>query len=206
MIWVHASHSGTPGATTCRTGFWLPGSRPALAYNAWVRFRTFHRSLSLMAFVAMLLIVLAPLVSRWVAHGTGAGHSEAVQAIEHQPSAMQRYEGGEHHHHGAGDATEMMMSADHDHDHDHDAMVAHAEVRPPQDHAGKPRNDPHAGHDMGVDCDYCLIAARMVSLLVALLLALIGWRPPHFARAWTLCWGSSIAAGHLGARGPPLRA
>jgi hypothetical protein len=191
-----------PGATTCRTGFWLPGSRAALPYNAWVRFRAFHRSLSLMAFVAMLLIVLAPLVSRWVAHGAEAGHSEAVHAIEHHPSGMQQHEGGEHHHHGTGDATEMTMSADHD----HHAMVAHAEVRPLQDHAGKPRNDPHAGHDMGVDCDYCLIAARMVSLLVALLLALIGWRPPHFARAWTLSWGSSIAAGHLGARGPPLRA
>ncbi len=202
MLWVHASRSGTPGATTCRTGSWLPGSRPALAYNAGVRFRAFHRCLSLMAFVAMLLIVLAPLVSRWVAHGTAAGHSEAVHAIEHQPAAMQQHEGGEHHHHGAGDATEMMMSADHD----HPAMVAHADVRPLQDHAGKPRNDPHAGHDMGVDCDYCLIAARMVSLLVALLLALIGWRPPHFARAWTLSWGSSIAAGHLGARGPPLHA
>lgn len=96
----------------------------------------------------------------------------------------------------------MGMSADHD----HHAMAAHAEVRLQQDRTGNSRNDPHAGHDMGVDCDYCLIAARMVSLLVALLLALIGWRPPRFARAWTLRWGSSIAAGHLGARGPPLRA
>ncbi|MBD3773887.1 MAG: hypothetical protein IE921_09920 [Rhodobacteraceae bacterium] len=150
----------------------------------------------------MLLIVLAPLVSRWVAHGTGASHSEAVHAIEHHHPAMQQHEDVEHHDHGAGDATEVIMSADHD----HHAMAAHAEVRPLQDHADKTRNDPHAGHDMGVDCDYCLIAARMVSLLVALLLALIGWSPPHFARAWTLSWGSSIAAGHLGARGPPLRA
>ena len=191
-----------PRATTCRTVSLLPGSRLALPYNACMRFRAFHRSLSLMALVAMLLIVLAPLVSRWVAHGTGAGHSEAVHAIEHHPPAMQQHEGGEHHHHGAGDATEVLMSADHD----HHAIAAHSEVPPLREGAGNTGNDPHAGHDMGMDCDYCLIAARMVSLLVALFLALIGWRPPHFARAWTRGWGSCIAAGHLGARGPPLRA
>ncbi|KAG0920327.1 hypothetical protein G6F32_015656 [Rhizopus arrhizus] len=36
--------------------------------------------------------------------------------------------------------------------------------------APKPAADPHADHEMSVDCDYCLIAARMLTLLVAALL------------------------------------
>lgn len=56
---------------------------------------------------------------------------------------------------------------------------------------------------MGVECDYCLIAARMVSLLIALLMALIVWRLPRFSMVWRLLRGTAFEAGHLGARGPP---
>lgn len=88
-------------------------------------------------------------------------------------------------------------------DHSQHAMFKDVGTHNPHVDPGTESKDSHADHDMGVDCDYCLIAARMVSLLVALLIALIGWRPPIFARAWTLSWSNSIAAGHLGARGPP---
>ncbi len=76
----------------------------------------------------------------------------------------------------------------------------HAESAPAA--APTPAN-PHAQHDMGVDCDYCLIAARMISLLVALLLLMtIG--PVHFrALAGLVATRQSPSPGTLGARGPP---
>lgn len=155
-----------------------------MAYNAGVRAVPFHRSLTLMAAIAMLLIVAAPLLSRWIAHSPEAPHVHTLHAAEQGGPAPHEHHSSAHHHHGSESAVTMTAPAD--------------------TTAGK--SDPHANHDMGVDCDYCLIAARMVSLLVALLIALIGWRPPQFARTWALQWGASIAAGHLGARGPPQRA
>lgn len=64
-------------------------------------------------------------------------------------------------------------------------------------------SDPQAQHDMGVDCDYCVIAARMVSLLVALLL-LMAFAPVTF-RVLTgpVDTRQSPSRGTLGARGPP---
>jgi len=56
---------------------------------------------------------------------------------------------------------------------------------------------------MGVDCEYCLIAARMISLLVALLLAMAIW-PAVFRALFGLVDRRRIRApGTLGARGPP---
>ena len=155
-----------------------------MAYNAGVRAVPFHRSLTLMAAIAMLLVVAAPLVSRWVVHSAEAPHVHTLHGTEQGGPAPHEHHSSEHHQHGSESPT---------------GMTAHADTT-------AARNDPHANHDMGVDCGYCLIAARMVSLLVALLIALIGWRPPQFARTWTLQWGASVAAGHLGARGPPQRA
>ena len=153
----------------------------------------------MLALVAVLLIVLAPMVSRWIAHGAGPAHAEAVSTVEHSHAAPPDHTKG----HGVVDtaSTKPEHSA-----HDHHAMAMPASgddpvLQPPSDLPGK---DPHAGHDMGVDCEYCLIAARMLTLLVALLVALIGLRPARFVRASTLPWRASIAPGHLGARGPPL--
>ncbi|WP_312706847.1 DUF2946 family protein [Stenotrophomonas sp.] len=154
-----------------------------MAYNAGVRAVPFHRSLTLMAAIAMLLIVAAPLLSRWIAHSPEAPRVHALHAAEQVGPAPHEHPSGAHHH-GSESAV---------------AMTAHAGPT-------ASKSAPHANHDMGVDCDYCLIAARMVSLLVAMLIALIGWRPPQFARTWVLQWGASVAAGHLGARGPPQRA
>ncbi len=56
---------------------------------------------------------------------------------------------------------------------------------------------------MGVDCDYCVIAARMISLLVALLL-LMAVGPVQFrALAGLLDTRHAPSPGTLGARGPP---
>ena len=82
--------------------------------------------------------------------------------------------------------------------HGHD-MAPH-----PGDHAApSTAADPHASHEMGVDCDYCLIAARMIGLLVALLLVLVAWpamvhRDPARQPALRV-----VVPGTLGARGPP---
>ncbi|MGE6332607.1 DUF2946 family protein [Stenotrophomonas sp. NPDC077659] len=129
----------------------------------------------------MLLILLAPLVSRWLAHGTEQPPEPPVLAVPHSTPAMHMPGDPAHHH----------------------AMAADAGAHDPHDVSTTTRTDTHAGHDMGVECDYCLIAARMISLLVALLMALIGWRPPRFAVVWTRRWVGRVAAGHLGARGPP---
>ncbi|MDV3468632.1 DUF2946 domain-containing protein [Stenotrophomonas sp. C3(2023)] len=153
----------------------------------------------MLALVAVLLIVLAPMVSRWIVHGAGPAHVEALSTVEHRHAAPQDHTKG----HGLVDAasTKAGHSA---HDHQAMAMPANSDDPVPPPPAHLPGKDPHAGHDMGVDCEYCLIAARMLSLLVALLVALIGLRPARYVRASTLPWRASIAPGHLGARGPPL--
>ena len=83
----------------------------------------------------LLLVLLAPLVSRWLAHGHVAA-AVPVAAMDHSQHAQHAMEGH----------------------HDHHAMaMQQGEV------AKKPPADPHAAHEMGVDCDYCLIAARLIT-------------------------------------------
>jgi hypothetical protein len=55
---------------------------------------------------------------------------------------------------------------------------------------------------MGVDCDYCLIAARLITLLVAALLLLA---PMHGVPRAARCGAGAAAADqrHMG-RGPPV--
>lgn len=153
----------------------------------------------MLALVAALLIVLAPMVSRWILHGAEPAHAEALSTVELSHAAPQDRTKG----HGLVDtaSTEAGHSA---HDHHAMAMPANSDGPVPQPPAHLPGKDPHTGHDMGVDCEYCLIAARMISLLVALLIALIGLRPARFVQAFNLPWRAGIAPGHLGARGPPL--
>ena len=100
----------------------------------------------------MLLVLLAPLVSRWLAHGHVAAAVPAA-AMDHAMHA-------EHAQHA--------MDGHHDH---HAMAMPHGESTP------KPAADPHADHEMGVDCDYCLIAARLITLLVAALLLLTPMAP-----------------------------
>lgn len=138
----------------------------------------------------MLLVVLAPLVSGALAHPTAA----VVQPAHAHAAHSQPVETAAAHVHP------MHHDSAHGMDHAMTYPPVHAESAP----AATPTPaDPHAQHDMGVDCDYCLIAARMISLLVALLL-LIAFGPLHFrALAGLVATRQSPSPGTLGARGPP---
>ncbi|WP_419965874.1 DUF2946 family protein [Stenotrophomonas geniculata] len=126
----------------------------------------------------MLLVLLAPLVSRWLAHGHVAA-AAPVAAMDH---AMQ----AEHAQHA--------MEGHHDH---HAMAMQLGEV------VKKPPADPHADHEMGVDCDYCLIAARLITLLVTAVLLLAPMAPVCRALRGAVQALPQRISGTLGARGPP---
>ena len=160
-----------------------------MPYNAEVRALTFHRSFYLLASVAMLLIVVAPLVSRWQAQASHAVHVHEVPAMPDPPVPI--------HDHAAQPGHEH-------HAHHHDMSSHQAMVDAPAATPATPESkDPHAGHEMGVECDYCLLAARMISLLVALLLFLTIWPAVFRALAGLVDTRRAPALGTLGARGPP---
>ena len=122
----------------------------------------------------MLLVMVAPMLSRALAHPT----SPSVQAMAIQTQAPAAH----HMHHDTG------------HGRDH--------AMPSQLDAPRPAS-PHAEHDMGVECDYCLIAARMISLMVAVLLLMAHWPAVFRALAGCVDTQHGPAPGTLGARGPP---
>lgn len=126
----------------------------------------------------MLLVLLAPLVSRWLAHDHVAAAVPAA-AMDHAMHA-------EHAQHA--------MEGHHDH---------HAMAMPHGEAAKKPPADPHADHEMGVDCDYCLIAARLITLLVAAVLLLAPIAPVCRALRGAVRSLPQRISGTLGARGPP---
>ncbi len=123
----------------------------------------------------MLLVLLAPLVSRWLAHGHVAA-AVPMAAMDHSQHAQHAMEG----HHG------------------HHAMAMQQ-----GEAATKPAVDPHAEHEMGVDCDYCLIAARLITLLVAALLLLAPVVSICHALRGAVQALPQRVSGTLGARGPP---
>ena len=127
----------------------------------------------------MLLVLLAPLVSRWLAHDHVAA-TAPVAALNHAMHA-------EHAQHA--------MEAHHDH---HAMAMQNGESTP------KPAADPHADHEMGVDCDYCLIAARLITLLVAAVLLLAPMAPVCRALRGAVQTLPQRISGTLGARGPPV--
>lgn len=112
----------------------------------------------------MLLVLLAPLVSRWLAHAHVAV-AAPVAVMDHALHAM---------------------------------AMQHGEAAP------KPPADPHADHEMGVDCDYCLIAARLITLLVAALLLMMPLAPVCRALRGAVQTLPQRISGTLGARGPPV--
>ena len=121
----------------------------------------------------MLLVLLAPLVSRWMAHGPAQAAAPVMAGMDH--GAM-----------------------------DHSAMDHHAMAMAHDEAAAKPAVDPHAEHEMGVDCEYCLIAARLITLLVAAFLLLVPLAPVCRALAGSVRALPSRLRGTLGARGPPM--
>ena len=134
-----------------------------------MRHSVLHRRFQALAWLALLLVLLAPLVSRLLAHGHVAA-AVPVVAMDHSQHAQ----------------------------HDHQAMaMRHGET------AKKPPADPHADHEMGVDCDYCLIAARLITLLVAAVLLLAPMAPVCRALRGAVQALPQRISGTLGARGPP---
>lgn len=132
------------------------------------------RSLHLLALLAILLIVAAPMISRAVGagnHGLG-GAQDMCNGL-----ANERPESG-----ALADLSELNAIA-----------LARS-------------GDSLPDHVMGVDCEYCVIAARIVVLLLVLLH--LAYRPLRWR--WSLCGTSNCYAvlqpGTLGARGPPVAA
>jgi hypothetical protein len=123
----------------------------------------------------MLLVLLAPLVSRWLAHGHVAA-AAPVAAMDHARRAC-----------AARDGRPSRPSRDGD-----------AARRGRKEAAA----DPHADHEMGVDCDYCLIAARLITLLVAALLLLAPMAPVCRALRGAVQALPQRISGTLGARRP----
>lgn len=148
-----------------------------------VRSPVLHRWLHPWACLAMLLVVVAPLISRALvppmagsvqAMDAHAGHHQGMEQLAPQPAEAHPM------HHDMG------------HGVDHPMPVPPAEP-----------TDPHAEHEMGVDCEYCLIAARMISLLVAVLLLMGTWPAVLRALDGLVSTRCIRVVGTLGARGPP---
>jgi len=161
-----------------------------------VRSIPFFRQFFALACLAIALVAVAPVISRALASTPGGVPPLTMETSVSTPP------------HGAAHRMpEPLHAQGHAHASPHDVTsdvaphdaTAHAAHHTLSSSAG----DPHASHEMGVDCDYCLIAARMMGLLVALLLMLIAWpaaaKPfcaPRFA-------ARTDVSGTLGARGPP---
>ncbi|MEN5202963.1 DUF2946 family protein [Stenotrophomonas sp. TWI700] len=144
----------------------------------------------------MLLVVVAPLISRAIAHPEGnpvqATDAHAGHHTEMEPEASQM-----------PDALPMHHGIGHGMDHAMPMVPESADTAGPDTTPSKTSADPHAEHEMGVDCDYCLIAARMISLLVVLLLVMTTWPAVFHAFAGLVDTRRILARGTLGARGPP---
>lgn len=136
-------------------------------------------------------MLIAPLVSRALKQ-SAASASSALNVV-HQHGSRFKQTPRHQHHHDAVDVLETASISSNVYPH-HDADDETANARP--------MPGPHAEHDMGVDCDYCVIAARLISLLIAVLLLLTGY-PGSFGRLARLAnTRLSLLSSTLGARGP----
>lgn len=135
----------------------------------------------------MLLVVVAPLISRATAQARMDSFPQAVTAHAGHHMGMQPA--------SAPPAEALHMH--HDMEHGMGRGMDHAMPLMPVPVDG------HTEHEMGVDCEYCLIAARMITLLVALLPFLTVWPPVFRALAGLVNTRRAPLCGTLGARGPP---
>ncbi len=141
-----------------------------------------------LAFVATLLMALAPLLSRWQqAHGDPVMLMPGGMAHV-MPTAPDNSATGASHDHAA-------MHHDMGHaQHAHHAMPAEPVPPPPL--------DPHAGH--GEACEYCMMASRLMpwlAVLLVLLPALPRIAPPVLR---TVLAPRSLRWPAHAARGPPI--
>ncbi|HYG07982.1 MAG TPA: DUF2946 family protein [Stenotrophomonas sp.] len=139
-----------------------------------LRSRPLQTCFTRLAWLAVLLLLCAPLLSRALQAPTTGGFAEMCTAQGLKRVAL--------------DAMAPMSSST-----DAQALAAHA------------GGDGHASHD-GPACDYCVLAVRLLPLLLFLLALLPSSRtvrPPLVRRAPTL---ESLAWPAHAARGPPLYA
>ena len=170
-----------------------------------------------LAFVATLLMALAPLVSRWQqAQGPsvmlmpgGMAHVMPHGAADIDPTPDS---GMSHHHMHAMAASDSATHATAMHDMPmHDMPMHHMSMHDMSGHAAAVADtepaapiDPHAGH--GEACEYCMMASRLMpwlAVLIVLLPALPVIAPPVLrtvAAPRSLRWPAHAA------RGPPLHA
>ncbi len=164
-------------------------------YNlAMNRRRSPYAVLLQLAFVATLLMALAPLVSRWQqAQGPSVMLMPGGMAHVMPPHEMAAHAMPAHH---------MTMHGSSMHDMSMHDMSRHAVA--PADTAPAAPIDPHAGH--GEACEYCMMASRLMPWLAVLILLLPALRvitPPvlrSVATPRSLRWPAHAA------RGPPLHA
>ncbi|HCV95242.1 MAG TPA: hypothetical protein DGV23_00580 [Stenotrophomonas sp.] len=154
-----------------------------------------------LAFVATLLMALAPLVSRWQqAHAdaplmlmpSGMAHAMPGPADPHAGHRTPAHTMPAAHLHPAMPMEDMPM---------HD-MSSHALAPSPSAHT--PPSDEHAGH--GEACEYCMMASRLMPWLAVLILLLpaLPVIAPTVLRA--VASPRSLRWPAHGARGPPLNA
>ena len=165
-----------------------------------------------LAFVATLLMALAPLVSRWQqAQGPsvmlmpgGMAHVMPPSAVGNEPAPHSGMSHHDMHAMAASDTSthDMAMHGSAMHDMSMHDMPGHA-TAPAHTEPAAPI-DPHAGH--GEACEYCMMASRLMpwlAVLIVLLPALPVIAPPVLrtvAAPRSLRWPAHAA------RGPPLHA
>lgn len=164
---------------------------PCSRLRAVLRHRPFLQTMHRLALMGALLMAVAPVLSRWVQSHQDAGPLHQVAALC-TSGGMQLVELGpagptmSH----AGHATDMVVG-----------MAMGMAGMEHGDAGGMP-----ADHHDGMACDYCLLAARLLPLGLALLLlpllqAAPALRPVHRALPrLAIAWPAHAA------RGPPLRA
>lgn len=159
-----------------------------------------------LAFVATLLMALAPLVSRWqLAHAeapvmlmsTGMTHAMPVQPDRHAGHDLQQHDIAQHdmqHHHVQHHDVAMQPMPMH-------AVTRAHDTPTPAPPSPSPPMSEHAGH--GDACEYCMMASRLMPWLAVLVLLLpaIPVIAPRVMRAVptprSLRWPAHTA------RGPP---
>ncbi|ATS22287.1 hypothetical protein PK69_04480 [Xanthomonas phaseoli pv. phaseoli] len=138
-----------------------------------------HRLLPLLACLAVVLMLVAPLISRWSQAQPIEPMCMGVPALSAESSLH------------AGHRTQPP------------AMAVDA-------HPGAVVNTQHAGsHDAathGEACDYCVLAARLLPVLIVALLCLLQLRPTPAPAVTQASARAVFRWAALGARGPPLAA
>lgn len=166
--------------------------------------RRVFRWMQILAALAIVLLVAAPLISRAVLYPVpGAAHAMPMHAMAapalHMPEMA--HEGMHHegmHHEGMGHGAMQHTATQHD--------VATETAHAHHGGATAPTADPHAGHEMGVDCEYCAIAARMTALVLAVLWLLVAALPLRRALAGLARPHRALPLRRYTARGPPALA